>query len=191
MNWVRRAVAVLAVTPILGLVIPSCVAQSTRATQAEVEAAYVYNFGKFVGWPAQSEGATAAEFHICVLGKDPFGEVLDSTVAGESINSRKVTVERISGVRNATSCEVVFVSDTEEGRLKADLSALKAMRVLTVSDIPHFAERGGMIGLVEDGGKIRFEVNLASAQGAGLMLRSDLLKVALKVIVKPAPGGDR
>jgi len=53
--------------------------------------------------------------------------------------------------------------------------------ILTVSDIPKFSQRRGMIQLVLDGGRIRFEVNLTATQRAGLTLSSELLKVATAV----------
>jgi len=188
-NWIRRQLITLAIAGSwLAIATPPCTAQSARASETEVEAAYLYNFGKFVSWPPeQASGA----FAICVLGKDPFGEILDSTVAGESINARKVVIERIASVREAAACQVLFVSDHEEEHLKAILSSVKTAGVLTVSDIPHFADRGGMIELVEQGGRIRFEVNLTAAQESRLSLSSELLKVAVRVIGKPGTGGRR
>jgi hypothetical protein len=159
----------------------SCVAQSTRASETEVEAAYLFNFGKFVDWPPAQPGGT---FEICVLGKDPFGQVLDSTVAGENIGSRPVTVARITNPRDALACRVLFISAQEKDHVKAILSAVKGAGVLTVSDMPHFAERGGMVAFVEQEGRIRFEVNLAPATQSKLTLSSELLKVAIKVIGK-------
>jgi hypothetical protein len=78
---------------------------------------------------------------------------------------------------------------SEEGRLSAVLASAKRLPVLTVSDIPHFAERGGMIGLVNQEDRIRFEVNVAPIEDSGLTVSSELLKVALRVIRKRA-GGD-
>jgi hypothetical protein len=188
-NWTQRHLIIFAFAGLwLGSASRLCVAQTSRATETEVEAAYLYNFGKFVNWPPeQSSGA----FAICVLGKDPFGEVLDSTVAGENINSRKVTIARIGTLREATACQVLFITDREEARLKMVLAGLKGAGVLTVSDMPHFADRGGMIGLVEVDGRIRFEVNLKAAQESHLNLSSELLKVAVKVIGKPETGDHR
>ena len=67
-------------------------AQGPRPTVPQVEAAYLYNFGKFVTWPPDRT-TDADQFRICVLGKDPFGSVLDSTVTGERIGGRQI--ERI------------------------------------------------------------------------------------------------
>ncbi len=81
------------------------------------------------------------------------------------------------------------MSQSEEARLTAILAGAKRLQALTVSDIPHFAERGGMIGLVNQADRIRFEVNVAPLENAGLTVSSELLKVALRVIRKSA-GGD-
>ncbi len=58
-----------------------------EATESQVKAAYLYTFGKFVTWP-QSSVPDDSPREICVLGKDPFGAVLDSTVAEESIGGK-------------------------------------------------------------------------------------------------------
>ncbi len=181
----RRVGRSIAVAVLLVLAAWPCLAQSSRASETEIEAAYLYNFGKFVTWPAQPES-----FEICILGKDPFGPVLDATVSGESIGTSRVAVARITNAREATACQVLFISDQEEGHLRAILTVVKNAGVLTVSDIPHFAERGGMIEFVQREGRIRFEVNLDAAQQSKLALSSELLKVAVKVVGKSA-GEDR
>jgi hypothetical protein len=52
---------------------------------------------------------------------------------------------------------------------------------LTVSDIPQFSQRGGMIEFTLEGNKVRFEVNITPAEAARLTLSSELLKVAVAV----------
>jgi hypothetical protein len=86
----------------------------------------------------------------------------------------------------------LYISSSEENRLREVLAALDKSAVLTVSDIPRFSQRGGMIQFVQENNKIRFEVNLASATAAGLSLSSELLKVAIivrkNVSANPQPG---
>jgi hypothetical protein len=166
---------------------PNLHPQATQPTEAQVKAAYLYNFGKFVRWPADRV-VTTESFEICILGRDPFGAVLDSTVAGESIDSRKIIVRRLLGIQDASTCSVLFVSSSEESRLTPTLAAAQRFGLLTVSDMRNFAARGGAIGLINDQGKIRFEVNREAAEQAHLELSSELLKVATKVIKKPVPG---
>ncbi len=113
---------------------------------------------------------------------------LDAVVVGETIDGKGVSARRVSKPRDAVGCRVLYISLSEEIRLKEVLAALDRGGVLTVSDIPQFSQRGGMIQFVEESNKIRFEVNLASAEAAGLTLSSELLKVAVTVRKVPQPG---
>lgn len=155
--------------------------QQPHPTESQVKAAYLYNFGKFVRWP-EDNSSSANTFEICVLGKDPFASVLDATVANENLERKAIRVRRVSNMPDAGGCNILFISLSEEGRLKFILAATQSLSVLTVSEISHFADRGGDIGFVMQEDKIRFEVNLGAAQRSHLKLSSELLKVATKVI---------
>ncbi len=171
----------------LPMIATSALAQQAHPTESQVKAAYLYNFGKFVRWPANNSNADSIA--ICVLGKDPFGDVLDSTVTGASISGKKITVKRIVSApdisKDIAPCSILFVSVSEEARLAPLLAAAQRQGMLTVSDIPHFAERGGIIGLVMQENRIRFEVNRGAAEQSHVALSSELLKVAVRVIDKP------
>jgi hypothetical protein len=162
-------------------------AQQPKADEFQVKAAYLYNFGRFIEWPNENASGKNEAFEICVLGADPFGPTLDATLARETIDGKSVAAKRISKPQDVDSCRIVFISSSEEGHLKEVLAALDKASVLTVSDIPRFSERGGMIGFILDGNRVRFDVNLASAQDARLTLSSELLKVATNVR-KDRPG---
>jgi hypothetical protein len=156
-----------------------CSDLSQPPTEAQVKAAYLYNFGKFVRWQTPPESGA---FEICVMGKNPFGSALSETVAGEQMQGKSIVARQLTSMAEASQCRILFISASEEGRLKAALAAAKRGNALTVSDIPGFAEHGGMIGLVNVGGRIRFEVNLTAVNDAGLNVSSELLKVAVRVI---------
>ncbi len=153
-------------------------AQDSKPTDYQVKAAYLYNFGRFVEWPA---GGKTESFAICVLGQDPFGAALDATLAGETIEGSRVVARRISKSQDAAGCRILFISSSEEGQLKEILSALDRTTVLTVGEMPQFTRRGGMVQFILEGNRVRFEVNLTSAERAGLTMSSQLLKLALNV----------
>jgi hypothetical protein len=178
LSWARRLRALL--ITILPLISFPLAAQQ-RPTEAQVKAAYLFNFGKFVKWQRNEAGGSES-LQICILGKDPFGTVLDSTVAGESVDGKTITVKRIVTVPQAPQCRILFISLSEEHRLRPILAAAQRSGALTVSDIPHFAELGGIIEFTIQQDRIRFEVNRAVAEQCGLILSSQLLKVASKVI---------
>jgi hypothetical protein len=161
-------------------------AQQNPPSEHDVQAAYLYNFGRFVEWPA---GAIPQDrFAVCVLGADPFGKTLDGVLDGLSIGGRRVVARRMATSDAASGCQILFISASEEKQLYATLESLKSRSILTVSDIPQFAQRGGMIQFVTVANRVRFEINLARAQQAGLAIRSDLLKVALVVRKDSRPG---
>jgi len=162
-------------------------AQTSKPKEYEVKATYLYNFARFVEWPA-SAAPKDSSFAICLLGVDPFGHALDAVLEGESIDGKAVAARRIAKPQDAANCRVLFISMSEESRLKEILASLDKASVLTVSDIPQFATRGGMIQFISAENRIRFEVNLSNAGDAGLRLSSELLKVAVAVRTNTQPG---
>jgi hypothetical protein len=116
-----------------------------------------------------------------VLGQDPFGPALDTIFRDETIAGRSVVAKRIPRPQDAVDCRVLFISLSENDRLRQILTTLGSASVLTVSDLPQFTQRGGMVQFILEGNRVRFEVNLATAEHAGLTLSSELLKVAVNV----------
>ena len=170
------------------IAVPLLHAQRSSPSENEVKSAYLYNFGKFVEWPAKAT-SVGEFFPICALGDDNFGSTLETIIAGESINDKKVLVKRVANPQDAVGCRILFISSSEQNQLKEILAALDNTSVLTVSDMPQFTRRGGMIQFVVEAKKVRFEVNLTSAERAGLTLSSQLLKVAVNVKRSAQSGG--
>jgi hypothetical protein len=122
-----------------------------------------------------------ADFRICVLGTDPFGATLDEIVAGKAIDERPVAARRILGPSESQGCRILFVSPSEESRVPAILNALEGSPIVTVGRGAQFTRRGGMIAFTFEEKKVRFVVNLAATEAAGLRLSSQLLRVAVRV----------
>jgi hypothetical protein len=163
---------------VIGIGHPVAQGQNSKPTEYEVKATYLYKFGRFVEWPAKVESDS---FSICVLGQDPFGPALNAIIANETIAGKSVVAKRIPAPQDAVNCRVLFIGSSENTRLKQILTTLRDASVLTVSDLPEFTQRGGMIQFISEGDRVRFEVNLATAERAGLTLSSEFLKVAINV----------
>jgi len=170
----------------LGLFLPTIRAQQAKPSEYKVKAIYLYNFGKFVEWPeARETRDQSAPFLICVLGKDPFGSLLESTIKGEDVNGMNLSAKRVSNAADATGCRILFISSSEADRVVKILEELHSKPILTVSDIANFCDRGGMIQFELKEEKVRFAVNMTAAEKAGLTLSSQLVKVATSVRRKP------
>jgi hypothetical protein len=169
----------------LSFLSPLCQTQDKAAfTPYDVEAAYLYNFGKFAQWPSIAD-ANSQPFSICMLGQDNFGKKLNDIVAGESIQGRRVVAIHLSSLEAADQCQIVFIGHSEDARLARDLEVLGKKPVLTVSSAPGFLERGGIIQFLIQNNRVRFAVNLPAARQAGVALSSELLKVAVSVTTTP------
>jgi hypothetical protein len=164
-------------------------AQASQPNEYQVKAAYLYNFGKFVKWPAGAPANQSGAFVICVLDQDPFGATLQSTLAGDSVGGKPVIVRRLPRPQDATRCHILFINSAQAKDWKHILSAIDDSSVLTVSDMPDFSKQGGMIQFVSQGDRIRFEINLDDAERTHLILPSELLKVAVAVRKSARSGG--
>lgn len=164
-----------------------CWPAKAESREYQIKAAFLVNFIQFVTWPTSAFVNEDAPFHIGVLGNDPFGLALDQTVQGETVNHRKIVVQRVQHIEDCKDCQMIFVSRSEEKNLTAILAKLDSGPVLTVSETRNFAQRGGVINFYLEGNKVRFEINPVAAQRDKLKISAQLL--SLGKIVESSGGG--
>jgi hypothetical protein len=157
-----------------------CACAADDSLEYEVKAAFLLNFIKFIDWPASAFANSGSPVAICILGNDPFGHALDQVVEGETVNGRKVALQRIKRAPPAKSCQVLFIAKSEKDTLKTILPGL-GPGVLTVGEEDSFLRAGGMIAFVIENRRVRFDINQAAAEAAALKLSSKLLSVARAV----------
>lgn len=150
-------------------------------TEYQLKAVFLMNFAKFVEWPTTAFRSAQSPVTICVLGEDPFGHDLDDIVRGQLAGDRTMTVRRVSQIHREETCHILFVGSPERERAERVVEALRNAPMLTVSEGNDFAAAGGMIALVIEENKVRFDVNLDAAERAGLKISSKLLKLARSV----------
>ena len=149
---------------------------SAAVPEHELKLALTYKLAKFVSWPLERE--QAATFRLCILGEDPFGPALDD-LKSLRVKERVIAVEQIAIIdENSARCDLVFVSRSEAERITELLAELDGKPVLTISDLPRFAERGGIVELQNRDNRVGFEINVAAYKRAGLVVSSQLLQLA-------------
>ena len=156
---------------------------SAQLSEVQIESAYVFNFIKFVEWPADAV-KSGGKIRLCVIGNDELQTSL-ATLNGRRVGEYELQImPRKSNYEGFRECHVLYIDQQELRRFIPILKSLGTRPVLTVSDIPNFAERGGNIGLVYHENKVLFEINLASTRIAGLRLSSQMLNLAANVFGK-------
>jgi hypothetical protein len=180
----RLLAAILAATIVLGGGLRSTTinAQDGGADvnrEYAIKAAYLYQFSRYVQWPAESFADNGAPLVIGVLGSDPFGDVLAEIARSKRMESRPIVVRRFDSMAQYTPCHILFISASVSAEEKAAaIRKLKGIPTLTVGEEPAFAEQGGMINFFLEENRIRFEINDEVAKQDQLKISSKLLSLA-------------
>ena len=169
---------------LLLLVSPAGAASASDDKESLVKAAFIYNFVKFVEWPAPKKISTLSQIDICALGDSGINKA-GKVFQAASTDKLKLNLVSEKDWKSAPDhCHIVFISGNEAAHASQIVAGLKSSPVLTVSDSDDFVEHGGMIGFVVSDNKIRIAVNTKAITSAGLRVDAQLLEIALKVIDK-------
>ena len=161
---------------------PPSFARGETAPEYTVKAAFLYNFAKFVEWPAEAFAGPASPIVLFVFGVDPFGDALKS-LKGKTANGRPIVVRYAANLGELERCHLLFVSASSMALLPKILQATKGWNALTVGDMDGFAQDGGTINLLKEEQRIGIEINMEAAHRSRLKISSKLL--ALAKIVTP------
>jgi len=154
-------------------------AAAPRSSEYTLKAAFLFNFTKFVDWPADAFADEKSPFNLCVLGgEDPFGGSLDELVANEAVNGRPIAVRRRVRGADLRTCQILFIGRAERERQPEVLASLRGLPVLTVGETDRFLSEGGLFNFFLEANRVRFEVNLAAVERTPLKISSKLLRLA-------------
>ena len=148
-------------------------------SEYEVKAAFLCNFAKFVEWPDNAFKSEDAPFVIGIIGKDPFGNILERTLKGRTLQDKKCEILRFNNLNDLGDCHMLFVSSSQQANITRIIAYLKGKHTLTVGDnIEQFCQRGGIINFSSKRSRYGFEINKNSAQRSKLAISSKLLALA-------------
>ena len=174
-------------------------AESAQSREYQIKAAFLYNFIKFVDWPEEKMADSNEPIIIGIIGKSPFGNAFEPLKA-KKIKGRSVVVKRFKGFeklkkssgKNETElgrkiealrkCHLLFICSSEKKNLKEIINSVKDHSVLTIDGMEGFLEAGGIIKFLVEEKKIHFEINVTASKRAKLKIRSQLLRLAKKVV---------
>lgn len=172
---VARAIA--ATLACLCLVAPGADVHAQSLNETAVRAAFVFNFGKFVEWPAGTVDGRE-RFTICYAGAvDALFRELGK-LEDRRVQKLPIEVMRVPRPTEIRQCAVLVLAEGEARQVKREvLRAAEQAHVLTVGDAEGFAASGGAIGLVTIADRVSFEVNLDAARAAGLRIPAQLAQL--------------
>ena len=173
-----RPPSFLALILIWLLTIVGARAQDPQRAEYHIKAAFLFNFARFVEWPPAAFADAGSPIVIGILGENPFQDELEQTIRDKTLNNRPLVIKQFASLGESTNCQILFISTSEKKRLPEIFEAVRAASVLTVGETDRFIETGGMVNLVHEGSKIRFQINEPVAKNAGLKISSKMLSLA-------------
>jgi len=161
---------------IAGMSAPMAAQAATK--EDAVKTGFIYNFTKFITWPNGTVPQT--NFNLCVIGNDRLDGGLEA-LYGKLVGDKPLVLKRNPGNEDLKACHMVFVGEDSKHSIQELLKPFTNLPVATVSDSPDFIKKGGMIGLIREGKRVGFEINITPVNAAGLHISAQLLKLAKSV----------
>ena len=158
--------------------VPKALSQNEEGVEYSIKLGFLYNFTKFVEWPADSFRDPSAPLVMCIVGHDPFRQDLEAELRTRKVGDHPVEIRTQTPIDKLSVCHIVFVPVTEKNDSDRILRSLEGARALTVGETEGFAVLGGIINLTVDDNKVHFEINRVAADRAGLKIGSRLLSIA-------------
>ncbi|PIS47165.1 MAG: hypothetical protein COT17_04870 [Elusimicrobia bacterium CG08_land_8_20_14_0_20_51_18] len=177
-SQIKRITAALAAALVSSLIRPPAAVSAASPSEAEVQSAYIYNFIPLISWPERNAAASSGSVKICHVGEGPLAGEL-SGLTGRQAGGRVIRVSSaaVAG-ESLSSCDIVMLSPSVREQIPVILKKLEGSAILTVSPIPQFARKGGVVGFVTEKGRVRIEISLGALKKTGLKVSAKLMEVA-------------
>jgi hypothetical protein len=153
------------------------VAAAAASLEYAIKATYLLKLPPFVEWP----GALPPSFNICMVGGDPFGDLLQRAAAGQAIDGRPVQIQVLGMTAGATDCQVMYIAGSDGPGVAQIVGRVRGQPVLTVTDNQVDPAAKGIINFIIAEDRVRFEIDDAAASASGLRISSKLLSIAVHV----------
>lgn len=160
-----------------------CFAAADGAVEFEykVKAGYLFNFSKFVQWPAGAFAAPKSPFVIGVMDGGEAHPVVAALLKDKLVDGRPIEVKRVEPKARAVTVHMLLVTRLAEVTPEQVRQLCGANATLIVGETVEFAERGGAIGFLREDDTVRVAICLDHATQLGLKVSSKLASVAKPV----------
>lgn len=156
-------------------------AQDAPVAEADLKAAFLFNFTKFIEWPPAAFPKEDSTVNVGVYGDEEFTTTLRTLLADKKAHNRPFNVRRLTNPADAKTCQILFFRESETRKMGIAYDSVKRLPILTVGESDDFLDNGGMFNLFFEDKQLRFEVNPATAENAKLTVSSKLLRLAKKI----------
>ena len=155
-----------------------CHAEEAVSKENKIKSAIILNFIRYTEWPENSFNTDSDDIKVCIY-TDTEMEKAFSKSDGKKINDRKINIRLLYRLKNFDECHVLFADDLNRNQASRTFSSVSKKPVLTISDQESQASNSGIINLILDNGKLRFQISREKSKSANLKLSSRLIKLSV------------
>ncbi|MFO0389932.1 MAG: YfiR family protein [Alphaproteobacteria bacterium] len=171
-----------------GLLIAAVALRASCSYAAEIDAesvkaTLITKFALDTKWPPESAITSHSKVNVCVIGDAETGKlnkVFRSAL--EAFGREYALISDVKANAVSASCNIVFIRQSEEPRIRDILAGLAGKPILTIGDMENFAQKGGMIELAFINKNVKVSINNKAAREAKFVIGADLLGIARNVI---------
>ncbi|HLY99262.1 MAG TPA: YfiR family protein [Candidatus Angelobacter sp.] len=178
----RILTAIVLMAAVFAEIVPAS-AQHFSSEENRVKASFLFNFAKFITWPATA-GATRSKLLFCIVGNPEVSAILKSQAEGQSIGGRQIVIAEVNpndSLPQLENCQMIYIGERAKNTDQV-LDKVKRLPIVTVGEDIHFLQHGGIINLMHEDGRFKFQISLKAATQSGLSISSKLLQLARDVI---------
>ncbi len=155
-----------------------CHAEEAMSKENKIKSAIILNFIRYTEWPKNSFSSDADDINICIYTNSELEKTFSKS-DGKKINDRKINIRPLYRLRNLDECHVLYADNLDRDQASRTFSSIHDKPVLTISDQAPKASSAGIINLIQDKGKLRFEISRKQSDSANLKLSSRLIKLSV------------
>ena len=144
----------------------------------EVYSMMVFNFVKYVQWPA---GDNSKEFVIGVVGNNEIYNTLNTWYGGKPKGTKTYVIKKFNSAAEVTDCQVVFIDKTKSSEFDAVNNKVRGKGTLVVTDRAGLGSRGSCINFKTVDEKLRFELNQQAVEASNLKVAGALTSMAILI----------
>jgi hypothetical protein len=153
-------------------------AQESAVSEEQLKAAFVYNFIRFVEWPASALPSESMPLTIGVYGNDTFVNTLAASLREKKAHGHSFVVKKLATASDAAGCHVLFIAKEESRKTAQVIDTVRKQPVLTIGETDDVFENGIIYLLKDDKKQLRFDINVRAAEESKLTVSSHLLRLA-------------
>jgi hypothetical protein len=148
-------------------------AQAQTSSYQELQAAYIFNFAKYITWPGQQD-----TFVIGIYNEDDMKAFFEKSFAGRTIRGKPIELRVIKRKEEIFSCRIIFIPKSRSKDIKIVTSSAEGGSTLIVTE-EDLIKKGATISFVVEDNRLKFKLKKTALLHAQLSASEGLLKLAI------------